>query len=220
MLSALFEKLRNLIRISGYDLLITKPEMDYDINLLNKVKLHERNIANLKIIPNREDLLKLLPKNGIVAELGVNKGDFSQQILKITQPKLLILIDTWDSDNRKYNFVNKRFTQEMDSGKIKIIRGRSEKEIQKFSNEYFDWIYIDTTHAYSQTLQELELCRLKVKQGGVIAGHDYCQGNINKAIPYGIVLAVNKFCLKYDWEFIYLTHETDRFLSYALKKII
>jgi len=34
----------------------------------------------------------------------------------------------------------------------------------------------------------LELCLHKVKDGGIIAGHDYCQGDINNAQPYGVVL--------------------------------
>jgi len=68
-------------------------------------------------------------------------------------------------------------------------------------------------------LPKNELCRMKVKDGGIIAGHDYCQGNINDVLAYGVVQAVNQFCIKYDYEFIYLTHETHRFLSFAIKKI-
>jgi len=60
---------------------------------------------------------------------------------------------------------------------------------------------------------------LKVKDGGIIAGHDYCKGNVKIALEYGVVQAVNEFCLKFNWEFIYLTHETDRALSFAIQKI-
>ncbi len=116
-------------------------------------------------------------------------------------------------------YVKKRFQKEIDAGKVIIIRDTSEKELKKFENGYFDWVYIDTAHSYQQTVKELELCRLKVKDDGIIAGHDYCQGNINKAIAYGVVQAVNQFCIKYNWEFIYLTHETERTLSFAIKKI-
>ena len=117
------------------------------------------------------------------------------------------------------NYVIKRFQKEIDDGTVTIKRGRSEKELKKFDNKYFDWVYIDTAHSYNQTVKELELCRMKVKDGGIIAGHDYCQGNINDALAYGVVQAVNQFCIKFDWEIIYLTHETDRFLSFAIKKI-
>jgi hypothetical protein len=80
-------------------------------------------------------------------------------------------------------------------------------------------IYIDTSHAYEQTKKELEISRLKIKRGGIISGHDYCQGNVNKALNYGVVNAVNEFCVKHNWEIIYLTLESDGFSSFALKKI-
>ncbi len=175
-----------------------------------------------KVVPNREILLKSLPKNSIVAELGVDIGDFSNKIISITDPKKFYLIDTWDSqrfNKNKMNYVKKRFEKEIDARKILIIRGKSERELKKFEDNFFDWVYIDTTHSYKQTLKELELCRLKVKDSGIISGHDYCQGNINKAQAYGVVQAVNQFCIKFNWEFIYLTHETDRNLSYAIKKL-
>ncbi|KKM15108.1 hypothetical protein LCGC14_1699400, partial [marine sediment metagenome] len=144
------------------------------------------------------------------------------KITSLAQPKKLYLIDTWDSERYNRNkmvYVQKRFQKEINAGKVKIIRGTSEKELKKFENGYFDWVYIDTSHSYKQIVKELELCRLKVKDGGIIAGHDYCQGNINIALAYGVVQAVNQFCVKNDWEFIYLTHETDRNLSFAIKKI-
>ena len=91
--------------------------------------------------------------------------------------------------------------------------------MSKFKNNYFDWIYIDTSHAYEQTKKELEISRLKIKRGGIISGHDYSQGNVNKALNYGVVSAVNEFCIKHNWEIIYLTLESHGFFSFALKKI-
>ncbi|MFX1303222.1 MAG: class I SAM-dependent methyltransferase [Promethearchaeota archaeon] len=166
--------------------------------------------------------MNYLPKNGIIAELGVDKGDFSNKIITITHPKKLYLIDIWDSEVHNRNkmlYVKKRFKEEINAGQVIVIRGASEKELGKFENGYFDWVYIDTSHNYKQTIKELDLCRIKVKDGGIIAGHDYCQGNINEALAYGVVQAVNQFCIEYDWELIYLTHETDRTLSFAIKKI-
>jgi hypothetical protein len=34
-----------------------------------------------------------------------------------------------------------------------------------------------------------------------------------------VVEAVHEFCVKHDWELILLTHETDRFLSFAIHEI-
>ena len=46
-------------------------------NLLNsipKVKLGFENMKNCQLLLDRSYLLKLLPKEGVVAEVGVNKG--------------------------------------------------------------------------------------------------------------------------------------------------
>lgn len=212
--------IQKLVNLLGFNIIINR--VISSPNLAHQVSLHQKNIKNLKVVLNRENMLKLLPENAIIAELGVDEGDFSFKIISLTQPKKLYLIDKWDSEGynkNKMNYVTKRFQKEIDAGIVTIIRGTSEKELKKFENGYFDWVYIDTSHSYKQTVKELELCRMKVKDGGVIAGHDYCQGNINKALAYGVVQAVNQFCIKYDYEFIYLTHETHRFLSFAIKKI-
>ncbi|EKP0309979.1 hypothetical protein JGK42_003926, partial [Aeromonas veronii] len=46
---------------------------------------------------NRQALLERLPKQGIVAELGVAAGGFSRQIMALSQPQQLHLIDPWSS---------------------------------------------------------------------------------------------------------------------------
>lgn len=208
-----------LVKLFGYNMIIRKNKTISNVNALQQINLNQKNIENLKVILNREILLKFLPKNGITAEIGVDKGDFSKKIISLTHPKKLFLIDTWGSGIIKMNFVKNRFQNEINSGTVVIKRGFSEIELEKVENGYFDWVYIDTTHSYNQTLKELELCRLKVKDNGIIAGHDYCQGNINRALPYGVVQAVNQFCMKNNWEFIFLTHETDRKLSFAIRRI-
>jgi hypothetical protein len=222
MLNKIYKRFQKLVNIFGYNLLISKIKVDSNTNFAQQVRLSQKNINNLKVVLNREILLKSLPKNGIIAELGIDKGDFSNKILSLTQPKKLYLIDIWGSE--RYNidkmvYVKKRFQKEIETGKVIIIRGTSEEELLKFENGYFDWVYIDTAHTYQQTVKELELCRIKVKDGGILAGHDYCQGDITNAQAYGVVQAVNQFCIKHNWEFIYITHETDRTLSFAIKKI-
>src|SRR5882762_6060861 len=51
-----------------------------------KNELTEKHIANLRIVIDREALLKLMPTHGVCAEIGVNRGEFSLDILNITEP--------------------------------------------------------------------------------------------------------------------------------------
>lgn len=189
---------------------------------MSSISLAEKHIANLKIVLNREDFLKQFPKGGIVAEVGVASGDFSQQILEITKPDQLYLIDAWATTrfgDGELNTVEQKFQSQIDAGQVIIQRGFSNEQLQTFPDQHFDWIYIDTSHDYETTKVELEISRHKVKPGGIISGHDYTINNVRMTLKYGVIEAVNEFCLEHDWEMILLTHEPRRYLSFALRQL-
>jgi hypothetical protein len=200
-----------------------------------KISLEQKHIDHLKVLLDRRKLFELFPKNGIVAELGVAEGGNAKKILEITKPKKLFLVDKWPLDvsktrelnalgksaslelsNKKFNSVKEKFQDEIASEKVVIVRRESVKAMKTFPDNYFDWVYIDTTHTYEQTLKELEICRLKVKKNGIISGHDYCHGI---TYPFWVIQAVQEFCIKHKWEIIYLTQEYDGFFSFALREI-
>lgn len=187
------------------------------------VELEQKHIANLRIVLNREAFLEAMPKGGIVAEAGVDHGDFSARILSITRPKKLHLIDVWSS--KRYHdglqkHVRDRFATQITAGQVQIDLGLSTEVLPGYPDGYFDWIYIDTDHGYRVTADELELSRNKVRRGGIIAGHDYITSNFNGGVRYGVVEAVHEFCVRHDWELILLTHETDRHLSFAIRELV
>ena len=197
--------------------------MFYDVGNQSYYQLRKDHLQNAVLLPTRLDMLELLPKNAIVAELGVAKGRFSEKIISITRPKTLHMIDNWKSKafNRKAMlYVQKKFGDRITHGVVKIHHGNSAEILASFPDNYFDWVYIDTDHTYKTTKQELAMSRLKVKHGGIIAGHDYTTRHYSKIQKYGVVEAVNEFCFKHNWEFVFLTHETHRHLSFALKKIM
>ena len=186
------------------------------------VPLAKKHLQHTLLLDDRTSFLELMPKNAVVAEVGVDKGGFSEQILQITNPQKLHLIDAWDTERYHDGLalgVQVKFRELIASGKIELHRGYSTDWLPKFPDQYFDWVYIDTNHSYETTAQELEICKNKVKPNGIIAGHDYTLGLPGHTFRYGVVEAVNEFCVKNDWELLYLTHEPHRLLSYALRKI-
>jgi Methyltransferase domain len=188
---------------------------------LPHVELSARHIRNLQILTDRDALLSVLPHHSIVAEAGVAQGDFSERILSVANPRILHLIDSW-SDVRYRDLkasVERRFENEIRRGQVAIHEGLSTSELNKFEPGYFDWVYIDTSHDYKTTKLELEICRDKVKRNGIIAGHDYVKGSWAKRLRYGVIEAVHEFCIKYDWEMIYLTHESDRHLTFGIRQL-
>jgi predicted O-methyltransferase YrrM len=187
-----------------------------------QVELTARHIQNLRVVIDRDAFLELLPKKSIVAEIGVAEGVFSAQILAITTPRVLHLIDSWTHDLRyasSRDQVTAKFAQQVADGQVVIHEGLSTAELAKFADGYFDWVYLDTSHDYESTRQELELCRAKVKKGGLITGHDFVTGYWIGHYRYGVIEAVHAFCIQNDWELICLTHETHRHLSFAIRPI-
>lgn len=183
--------------------------------------LGARHIRNLRVYLDRETMLaQLLPKGGVVAEMGVDRGDFSQSILDIADPRELHLIDPWSTrryGDLKWGDVSSRFSAEVEAGRVSIHRGCSTEVMAGFPDGHFDWVYIDTTHAYELTMEELAISMRKVRGGGIIAGHDYVSGNVDKRLRYGVVEAVHEFCIEKKWEMVGLTHEPHRYLSFALR---
>ncbi|EON79322.1 Tetratricopeptide repeat family protein [Lunatimonas lonarensis] len=191
-------------------------------NQIPKLDLQEKHIKNLRIIPNRHILLAQLQKYSVIAEIGVNEGLFSREILSTCNPKKLHLIDTWNS-NRYHDglrlTVQSQLQKEIEKGQVVINHGYSTDVAEQFPDFYFDWIYIDTDHSYSMTKSELHAYKKKVKPGGIMAGHDYAQGNWGKLLRYGVMEAVHEFCINEEWELIYLTVEMSINPSFAIRKI-
>ncbi len=188
-----------------------------------KFELTNKHLKNLKPLTTRQELLKLMPKGGVVAELGVDEGTFSSKIIEITQPSKLYLIDVWEStryNKTKQHEVENKFEHEIATDKVEIRVGYSTEVVKGFDSEMFDWIYIDTDHTYKTTLAELELYHSKIKPGGIMAGHDFRIGNWNGMVRYGVIEAVYEFCVKHNWELVYVTMENLDYPSFAIRKII
>jgi hypothetical protein len=176
-------------------------------------------------IPDRTEMLRLMPPNSVAAEIGVFKGDFSAQILSITKPDVLHLIDFWPDEmiqsGGEYisgleacKFVRNRFLSEIELEKVVLHRGLSAQAAQTFPDEYFDWIYIDAGHSYQEVKSDLHCWYPKIKTGGLIAGHDYIEKTW-----YGVVPAVNEFLGQRPLAFIALTAESHGSRSWVLKKL-
>lgn len=84
--------------------------------------------------------------------------------------------------------------------------------LKKFDNDYFDWVYLDTSHKYEHTANELEILKDKLKDEGIISGHDWQPDPKNR--HHGVYMAVNAFCTKYGWKII----ELDNYSQWAIKK--
>jgi len=181
-----------------------------------------KHLEGAQLLPTRMELLDVLPKGGVIAELGVDQGDFSQEILKRCSPEHLALVDWWSTaryGEDKNKAVHARFSSELENGAVSITLGNSIEVAPSFPDDHFDCVYIDTSHGYDVTKAELEAYAPKVKVGGYLSGHDYVIGNWTSRIRYGVIEAVHEFCVQYNWRFVYLTMECPDHPSFAIQRI-
>ena len=189
---------------------------------MNKVQLEPRHMENLRCLPTRTDLLERFPKGGKIVEVGVDNGDFSADILRVTQPSELHLVDSWGSERYhkgKQQAVQDRFAKQTAEGIVQVHVGLSTERAADFKDGSLDVVYIDTDHSYETTRAELSLFGPKVRPGGFLAGHDYIMGNWAGLYRYGGIEAVHEYCHAEDWELVHLTMEQGTSPSFALRRI-
>jgi hypothetical protein len=179
-------------------------------------------VRDTTVVSSREEILESFPQGGRVAELGTDEGDFSATILSVTDPDELYLLDRWGSKaytDRNVEEVETRYAEEIANGTVEVLSERPDAALERFEDGYFDWVYIDTTHTYEQTLTELKVSREKVKLDGVIAGHDYCLGDVSSGRWYGVIAALHEFCAEYEWKLTHLSLETHGHSSFAIERV-
>lgn len=155
-------------------------------------KMHNEVIAIRPAISFVKDKFKEAELVG--AEVGVAWGSHARSILSNVDMKELILIDPWEKYELKdqsidpSNFYEETVERFKNDNNVKILREFSTKAVLRFSDEYFDFVYIDACHTYEDVVQDLSVWWPKIKSGGVLCGHDF-----SEEWP-GIVRAVTEFC--------------------------
>lgn len=169
-----------------------------------------------------------LPKDAVVAEIGVQEGTFARFIVMHAHPKKLYLIDCWEhqdpqifddpdanveqsKQDKIYNDVKRKFES---NPNVVVLKKYSPQAASLFKDEYFDWIYIDSNHAYEAVKADLDAWWPKVKRGGYMCGHDYIAFDRH---GFGITQALNEFMRDHNLYFTLLTHG-DVHESWAIRK--
>lgn len=140
----------------------------------------------LRNLTTRDDFGMLFQEyflKGVGAEIGVQKGIFSRQILKYWKGRLLC-IDIWD--NKEDLEDAKRLLMP----EATLIKGYSGEISNNIEDESLDFVYIDADHHYENVRDDINAWFRKVRKGGIVSGHDYCRYQDY----FGVIEAVNEFC--------------------------
>jgi len=158
---------------------------------------YSRQLERFRIIKH------LLAPGSVGAEIGVYKGGFAE-FLK-TRTKLLYLVDPWyrltpfwggertsgmSSVSALINILSV-YREEIESGQIMVVPDFGVSFLKECPRSYFDWIYLDASHKYDDTLAEIEAAARSIKSGGILVGDDYDKDPASK--QYGVYRAVGEF---------------------------
>lgn len=168
------------------------------------------------LLKTRLELLEACKlKNKCCVEVGVLAGDFSADILRC-EPFDLYLVDPWlkqdedkwqdwnnqirnqDGFNGLYAHVVERFKDQIRREQVHPYRMFSHQAVREI-NRQFDFVYIDAVHTLTNVLHDLSAWSVKIKSGGIIAGHDY------KTNFIGVEQAVEAFLEITGYEMIFET---------------
>lgn len=119
-------------------------------------------------------------------EVGVWKGDFSEQILRACgNIERYYMIDPWANLpdwNKPFNVAPEMFDAiyqeamrktEFASSKIVVLRGRTKEVIDSIPDNSLDFAYIDGDHTLRGITIDLMKVLPKIKEGGIIGGDDF-----------------------------------------------
>lgn len=174
----------------------------------------------MEIINDRLKMLQILPKNMVIAELGVFMGTYSQKILELSQPAKLYLVDYFvhgvgnsmgehcDDMATLFPILTERYK---DNQNVYVIKSDTKTFLESIAPDILDMVYIDADHSYGAVKLDLWLSHLKVKNGGYLTGHDYDKHEVG--------MAVNEFVNRMNMPIIYLTDKKSGNQSFVIQNI-
>jgi hypothetical protein len=129
------------------------------------------------------DFVRELGLTGIGCELGAGSGWFSHKILAHTNLSKVYSVDPWDkpegspidfrADPTLYIECLKTLMPFGD--RSYVLRTLSNEAAKLFPDGHFDFVYIDANHWEPEIRNDIATWWPKVKPGGILAGHDYCE---------------------------------------------
>jgi hypothetical protein len=147
------------------------------------------------------------------AEIGVYQGHYSMVICKNNPDLKMFCVDPWrayyyysqTSDEQQEGFF-KIAQQNLEPFKnVEYVRKTSMEAVKDFKDESLDFVYIDGLHDFDNVMLDLIHWAPKVRNGGIVSGHDYITGYM-----VGVVPAVDTYTRQHNVNMYYITHEKTR----------
>jgi len=183
------------------NLLLMESNMQYRFSKIKDASWnsYERQFQRYSIIKN------LLVSNAVGAEIGVYKGGFGEFLLP--HCRRLYLVDPWyrlkpfwgvgaeNSAVKALINILTVYADDIDAGRVHVVPDFSISFLNSLKDNHLDWIYLDASHSYDATFEELNAAYRVIRPGGYITGDDYDPDPSSH--QHGVFRAVNDFILEH-----------------------
>ena len=125
----------------------------------------------------------------VIVEIGSCEGS-STELFALTC-KLVYAIDPWDEVAKPNNATELQMSKQSEErcrerisvyDNVKILKGFAEKEVVNFEDKSLDAVYIDGAHDADSVAQDINLWLPKIKNNGIMCGHDWRYAPIRNVI--------------------------------------
>lgn len=164
-----------------------------------------------RVVAHRDRLLELLPKNGKVAEIGVEYGRFSKKIITMNQPREYVGFDI-DFSKIDPEIASSPACQ------VTLRQGESARLLEDYPDGHFDWIYIDGDHSYEGVKADIAVAKRKVRSGGYLVFNDFAHIVWASYSTFGVHRAVTEFLLDEKWPLRYWAYEQNALYDVVAQK--
>jgi len=175
--------------------------------------LPQELIENCRIYSDRYKLLESLPRQGVVAEVGTDRGDFAARIMAVTQPRTF---HVFELDIGRINPDN--ISSHVADGTCQLHVGDSSEKLRVLPDQSFDWIYIDGDHSEEGVKRDIEAAARKIKPGGLMIFNDYAVWSVISMRRCGVAKAANEFAIANEWPLIGFAFHSTMYCNAAFRK--
>lgn len=197
--------------------------------------LEAEHVRGATLYASRQDLVldDANLKGGVIAEVGVGLGDFSNFLLRSLEPRLFVAFDTfklhelpvlWGTPTKELfgsgthkDQYSRRFS-DVPPGAMQIVEGPSHETLARFPDEFFDMVYIDAGHTYEEVWGDASVAASKIKSDGMLIFNDYIMYDHLLGAPYGIVPVVNHLVVEDNWRVVGFALQHELFCDIAIRR--
>jgi len=161
----------------------------------------------------REQLAELFCELGykVGAEIGVSYGHYSMVLCGKNPELKLYCVDPWapyfyytQTPQEKQDKAFANAQKNLEGFNVEFVKKTSMDAVKDFKDGSLDFVYIDGLHDFDNVMLDLIHWAPKVRNGGIVSGHDYV---VNYLV--GVIPAVDVYTRMHNVNMYYVTQDKE-----------